>query len=140
MSKKLVNGKSADKADYFDFKIEASTMNIKTNGVKFVELKRLVLGESKTDIEDFKVTSKKVVVKNKKELAKPNLKPISETLDVKKIVSLDCKKHIKMFKLSRIGMPQKEIAGLLNTNVGHVWNELNRYKDNDKRVNAANAI
>lgn len=56
------------------------------------------------------------------------------------IVKLDCKKHFKIFKLSQCGLSNKRIAELLNTNSGHVWNVLNSYKNDRKKIDAANAI
>lgn len=56
------------------------------------------------------------------------------------ILSLSCKKHIKIFKLKELGLSNKEIAEALSTNVGHVYNALKDYDKNPKKVEAANAI
>ncbi len=48
----------------------------------------------------------------------------------KRIVELACKKHIKMFKLKQLGLTNKQIADLLSTNAGHVWNALKKYDEN----------
>lgn len=56
------------------------------------------------------------------------------------ILELDCKKHIKIFKLHQLGLSNKEIAELIKTNQGHVWNVINSYKSNPDKVNAADAI
>lgn len=44
------------------------------------------------------------------------------------------KKHYQMFVLSQQGKSNAEIAAALGTNVGHVWNELNKYKKDPKRA------
>ena len=43
-------------------------------------------------------------------------------------------KHYTMYLMSKDATPLKEIAQALNTNVGHVWNELNKYKLNPSRA------
>lgn len=57
-----------------------------------------------------------------------------------KILQLNCKKHVKIFKLSQLNIPNKEIAQLTGSNAGHVWNVINDYKKDEKKVEAANAI
>lgn len=57
-----------------------------------------------------------------------------------KINQLTCKKHIKIFKLHQIGLSNKEISKLVNTNAGHVYNVLKEYKGNEEKRNAADAI
>lgn len=52
------------------------------------------------------------------------------------ILSLQCKKHIKIYKLKQLGLKNGEIARLLETNAGHVYNALKLYT-NDKYVRAA---
>ena len=47
------------------------------------------------------------------------------------VASLECKKHVKIYKLKQIGLSNKEIAELLKTNVGHVYNALKKYDAND---------
>lgn len=56
------------------------------------------------------------------------------------IIQLVGKKHIKIFKLHQLGLPNKEIAELLQTNIGHVGNVLKDYKNNPDKVKAADAI
>lgn len=56
------------------------------------------------------------------------------------ILSLECKKHIKMYKLSQLGLKNAEIAKLLTTNPGHVYNALKDYEKKPEKVEAANAI
>lgn len=56
------------------------------------------------------------------------------------ILSLTCKKHIKIYKLKELGLSNKEIADSLGTNQGHVYNALKKYKDDPKKVEQANAI
>jgi len=45
-----------------------------------------------------------------------------------KIANLDCKKHIKIYALNKIGLSNKEVADALGTNTGHVCNVLKMYK------------
>lgn len=57
-----------------------------------------------------------------------------------KILQLSCKKHVKIFKLSQLNIPNKEIAQLTGSNTGHVWNVINDYKKDPKKVEAANKV
>jgi len=43
------------------------------------------------------------------------------------IIALDCKKHIKIYKLKQLGLTNKEVAIELSTNTGHVYNSLKNY-------------
>lgn len=54
--------------------------------------------------------------------------------------SKNLKKHQKIYLLSQRGFSNKEIATHLGTNVGHVWNALNEYKNNPDKVKEAEAI
>lgn len=56
------------------------------------------------------------------------------------IVSANCKKHIKIWKLSQLGLSRKDIATMLKTNTGHVGNVLRDYASNEKKPLAANEI
>lgn len=56
------------------------------------------------------------------------------------ILQLKCHKHIKMFKLKNEGLSNKQIAELLGTNVGHVYNEMKKYGDDQSRREAADSI
>lgn len=56
------------------------------------------------------------------------------------ILNLDCKKHIKIFKLSQLSLSNKHIAELCETNAGHVWNVLNSYNSDPEKIAAANSI
>ena len=56
------------------------------------------------------------------------------------ILQLTCKKHIKIYKLHQLGLKDKEVAQLLNTNSGHVYNALKAYKTHPEKVEAANAV
>lgn len=49
-------------------------------------------------------------------------------------------KHVKIYKLNQLGLTNKDIAALLGTNVGHVYNVLKDYRGNETKANAANAI
>lgn len=57
-----------------------------------------------------------------------------------KILQLSCKKHIKIFKLSQLNIPNKEIGQLVGSGIGHVWNVINDYKKDPKKVEAANNV
>lgn len=63
-------------------------------------------------------------------------KKLLSNLAIKTIVNGGDKKHYKMFLLSKKDLTNKEIAALLETNTGHVYNELKRYKENPERANA----
>lgn len=56
------------------------------------------------------------------------------------ILNLTCLKHIKIYKLHQLGLKDKEVAALLNTNAGHVYNALKKYKNDPVRVDQANLI
>ena len=57
------------------------------------------------------------------------------------ILSLTQKKHFKIWGLYLIGTPKKEIAGLLGTNYGHVYNVIKEYTANPlKQSNYENLI
>jgi transposase len=57
-----------------------------------------------------------------------------------KILQLHCLKHVKIYKLSQLGLKNKEIATLLGTNAGHVYNALKKYKEDGSLIEKANAI
>lgn len=44
------------------------------------------------------------------------------------VSELNCKKHVKIYKLKQLGMKNKEIADCLKTNAGHVYNALKKYE------------
>lgn len=54
------------------------------------------------------------------------------------IIALDCKKHIKIYKLNQLGLSNKEVADALGTNSGHVRNELLIYAQKPERIEKAN--
>lgn len=56
------------------------------------------------------------------------------------VSELNCKKHVKIYKLKQLGLTNKEIAEALKTNVGHVYNALKKYSQNDKLKEAADLI
>lgn len=60
---------------------------------------------------------------------------------IESIKALDCKKHVKIYKLSQLGgMTKKEIATALETNAGAVHNAIKEYSSNPDKVAKANAI
>lgn len=56
------------------------------------------------------------------------------------VSELNCKKHVKIYKLKQLGLSNKEIAEALQTNVGHVYNALKKYDANDKLKTVADLI
>ena len=58
----------------------------------------------------------------------------------KKVIGLECKKHIKIYKLMNSGLTNKETATALGTNTGHVYNVMKDYGQNPEKVKAADAI
>lgn len=54
-------------------------------------------------------------------------------MNKEQILKLKTTKHIKIYKLSQIGLSKKDIANELETNYGHVYNVIKRY-DNDKNL------
>jgi transcriptional regulator len=61
-------------------------------------------------------------------------------MNQEEILQLTSKKHIKIWKLHKSGLKSKEIATLLGTNVGHVFNVLKDYNSKHEKVNAADLI
>ena len=53
------------------------------------------------------------------------------------ILELKCKKHVKIYKLSLLGMPKPQIAAALSTNAGHVYNVLKDYELNPTKKESA---
>lgn len=56
------------------------------------------------------------------------------------VTELNCKKHVKIYKLKQLVLSNKEIAEALQTNVGHVYNALEKYDANDKLKTDADLI
>lgn len=56
------------------------------------------------------------------------------------VTELNCKKHVKIYKLKQLGLSNKEIAEVLQTNVGHVYNALKKYDASDKLKTNADLI
>lgn len=61
-------------------------------------------------------------------------------MEKKQICALHVKKHVKIYKLHKLGLTNKEIAEAVGTNVGHVWNVLNNYKNDPKFKREAGKI
>lgn len=57
-----------------------------------------------------------------------------------KILKLNSKKHVKIYKLHQLGLSRKQIADLLGTNSGHVGNVIKDYAKNPKKAEAANNV
>lgn len=53
------------------------------------------------------------------------------------VCNLECKKHIKIYKLKQLGLSNREIAGTLGTNTGHVYNALKDYYNNPAKIQTA---
>lgn len=56
------------------------------------------------------------------------------------VLELKCVKHVKVYKLKQLGLSNKEIAEILETNQGHIWNVLNKYSNDSKLIESANSI
>lgn len=56
------------------------------------------------------------------------------------VTELNCKKHVKIYKLKQLGLTNKEVAEALQTNVGHVYNALKKYDASDKLKTDADLI
>lgn len=57
-----------------------------------------------------------------------------------KIIALNGHKHVKIYKLSQLGLSNKEIAEAVGTNAGHVYNVLKDYKAKPEKVEKANQV
>lgn len=88
-------------------------------------------------MEDIKqlLPKKKKEAKAKKSIAVSDdrVKELKGRADIKLILDSTDKKHYKIFMLSKKSLDNKEIAILLDTNTGHVYNELKRYQENPNR-------
>jgi hypothetical protein len=56
------------------------------------------------------------------------------------ILQLQVKKHVKIYKLKQLGLKNSEIATMLETNAGHVYNALKKYDLNDDLKKIADEI
>lgn len=56
------------------------------------------------------------------------------------IINLTCSKHIKIFKLHKLGLTNKEVAEEAKTNAGHVYNVLKDYESKPEKKTKADAI
>jgi hypothetical protein len=56
------------------------------------------------------------------------------------IINLTCSKHIKIFKLHKLGLTNKEVAESAGTNVGHVYNVLKDYEANPAKKEKADSV
>lgn len=61
-------------------------------------------------------------------------------MNQEQILQLTSKKHIKIWKLHKLGLKAKEIAILLSTPIGNVYNELKTYSQKPERAEAADKI
>lgn len=52
-------------------------------------------------------------------------------METNQIKQLSCHKHIKIYKLSVLGLSKAEIAKELGTNYGHVYNVLKKYSTDE---------
>jgi len=65
----------------------------------------------------------------------------AETLNqVNAIINLTCSKHIKIYKLHKVGLTNKEVAENAKTNIGHVYNVLKDYNANPAKKNKSDLI
>lgn len=56
------------------------------------------------------------------------------------ILELTAMKHVKIWKLHKLGISNKDVAGLLGTNVGHVYNVIKDYNSKPDKIEAADKI
>jgi hypothetical protein len=61
-------------------------------------------------------------------------------MEQSQILQLQVKKHVKIYKLKQLGLKNSEIAKLLETNAGHVYNALKKYEADPQLVAIANEI
>ena len=68
----------------------------------------------------------------------PETKAVSAPSDsVQKILNLDCKKQLKTYLLSRLGLDKKEIATLQNTNTSRVRQDIAKIESDPSRIREA---
>lgn len=84
--------------------------------------------------------AKKEKPKAEKKTTKQKFEPIIESNAMESVKKMQCKKHIKIWKLKQLDLDNKVIAKELGTNVGHVWNVLNNYKTKPGYIDKANLI
>lgn len=65
------------------------------------------------------------------------IETMSEAKTKEEILALTCKKNIKIYKLSQLGLKNKEIADAVETNAGHVYNVLKDYSSKPEKATAA---
>jgi hypothetical protein len=53
------------------------------------------------------------------------------------IISLNAKKHVKIYLLSKLGLSNKDVAEALKTNAGHVYNVLKDYNSKPEKAEKA---
>lgn len=56
------------------------------------------------------------------------------------IINLTCSKHIKIYKLHKLGLSNKDVAENAKTNVGHVYNVLKDYEANSSKKEKADLL
>lgn len=61
-------------------------------------------------------------------------------MNKEEILKLTCHRHVKIFKLHQLGLTNKEIAEVMKTNAGHVYNAIKSYVGKPERVLAAEKI
>jgi transcriptional regulator len=57
---------------------------------------------------------------------------------IEQIKQLQCKKHIKIFKLHQLGIKPKEIADILGANLGNIYRVIKNYNSNPEKSEAIN--
>lgn len=61
-------------------------------------------------------------------------------MNQEEILQLTSKKHIKIWKLHKLGLSNKEVSGLLGTNAGHVFNVIKEYNSKPDKAAAAESL
>lgn len=62
------------------------------------------------------------------------------TEQINHIKELTCQKHIKIWKLHKLGLSNKDVATALGTNAGHVYNVLKEYNGKPEKITKAEAL
>jgi hypothetical protein len=61
-------------------------------------------------------------------------------MNQEQILQLTSKKHIKIWKLHKLGLSNKEVAGLLGSPIGHVYNVIKEYKSKPEKATTAESL
>lgn len=127
---------------------DANAHKKRTGKTKKEEVKKSTQAKPMQKVADESGAEKIVEPERKKKVKRPYTRPLTATeierllnkADVKKILKAETKLHVKFYKLNQAGYSRKQIAAMCDTSEGHVWNELERYKDSQRRRDKADAV